>query len=68
MIFTECECKEPIVVPWECGNGYGYYRTDCKCGRFAMTECTSFGGETTILDNQKELDDFVEEKKLNVPK
>jgi len=33
-----------------------------------MTECTSFGGETHILENEKELEDFIEEKKLNKPK
>lgn len=68
MIFTECTCGEPIIVGWEAGMGYGYYRTNCKCGRVAMTECTSFGGETHILENEKELEDFIEEKKLNKPK
>lgn len=68
MIFTECVCGESIVVNWECGMPHGYYRTDCDCGKIAMTECTSFFGETTILDDEKELEEFVEEKKLNNPR
>lgn len=65
MIFTECECGEPITVGWECGDGPGYYRTNCKCGKIVMTELTSLAGETTILDDEKELAEFVKEKKLN---
>jgi hypothetical protein len=68
MIFTQCECGEPITVGWECGMQRGYYRTDCeKCNRIAMTECTSIGGETTILQDDTELDKFVIEKGLNKP-
>jgi hypothetical protein len=67
MIFTECSCGEPIVIPYECGDKMGYYRTNCKCGKIAMTEMTSMCGETAILDNEKEVDDFVKEKKLNKP-
>ena len=67
MIFTECECKEPIVVGWESGMKRGYYRTNCKCGRIAMTELTSLGGETHILESEEELAEFVEEKKLTPP-
>lgn len=67
MIFTSCQCGELITVGWESGDRQGYYRTDCKCGKIAMTECTSLGGETYILDNEKELDKFVTEKKLNKP-
>jgi hypothetical protein len=68
MIFTECECGEPIVVAYEAGDKMGYYRTNCKCGKIAMTELISFGGETHIFNNEEELDKFVEEKKLNKPK
>lgn len=69
MIFTSCECGESIVVGWEAGDGAGYYRTDCeKCGKIAMTECTSIAGETHILENEKELERFVEEKGLNNPR
>ncbi len=68
MIFTECACGEPVSVGWESGMTPGYYRTDCECGKIAMTECVSFGGETTILDGQEELDQFIKDKKLNEPK
>ncbi len=68
MIFTECDCGESIVVNWESGMTPGYYRTNCNCGKIAMTELTSFGGETTILDNEKELEEFVKEKNLNNPR
>lgn len=67
MIFTSCDCGEPIIVGWESGDRQGYYRTDCKCGKIAMTECTSIGGETTILDNNKELEEFIIQKGLNKP-
>jgi hypothetical protein len=68
MIFTECSCGEPITVGWESGMPLGYYRTNCKCGKIAMTECTSFGGETTILDDEQELQTFAKDKKLTAPK
>lgn len=64
MIFTSCECGEPIIVGYEAGDKMGYYRVDCKCGRIAMVELISFGGETHIFDNEKELDEFLKEKKL----
>jgi len=68
MIFTECDCGEPIVVGWESGMERGYYRTDCeKCGKIAMTELTSLGGDTTILKNEEGLDNFIKEKGLNPP-
>lgn len=67
MIFTECECGESIIVAWESGDEMGYYRNNCKCGKIAMVELTSLGGETTILDNEEELERFVKEKKLNKP-
>ena len=67
MIFTECGCGETITVGWESGDGAGFYRTNCKCGKIAMTECTSFGGETHILDDEEELEKFVSDKKLNIP-
>lgn len=67
MIFTKCECGEPIIVGWESGDPQGYYRTNCKCGRIAMTELTSLGGETTILEDEKELEAFIKDKKLNKP-
>lgn len=68
MIFTNCECDEPITVGWESGMKRGYYRTNCeKCGKIAMTELTSLGGETTILDNEEELEQFIKEKGLNKP-
>lgn len=68
MIFTECDCGEPISVGWESGMKQGYYRTNCKCGKIAMTELTSLGGQTTILENEEELEKFVVEHKLNKPK
>lgn len=68
MIFTECTCGEQITVGWEAGDGTGFYRTNCGCGKIAMTECTSLGGETHILDSEEELNRFVEEKGLNKPK
>lgn len=68
MIFTNCECYEPIVVAWESGMKQGYYRTDCeKCGRIAMTKLSSFDGETTILKNEEELEKFIKDKGLNAP-
>lgn len=68
MIFTNCECDEPITVGWESGMELGYYRVDCeKCGRIAMVECTSLGGVTHILEDESELEEFVKEKKLNTP-
>ena len=66
MIFTECTCGEPITVGWESGDKRGYYRTNCPCGKIAMTELSSFG-ETTILDSEEELETFIEEKKLTQP-
>lgn len=33
-----------------------------------MTECRSIGGETHILENKKELEDFVKDKGLNDPR
>lgn len=67
MIFTECSCGEPIIVGYECGMPMGYYRTDCTCGKIAMTECVSFGGETHIFDNEEEIEEFVKEKGLKKP-
>ena len=67
MIFTECDCGEPITIGWELGMKQGYYRTNCKCGKIVMSELTSFGGETTILNSEEELKKFIEEKKLNKP-
>lgn len=68
MIFTECDCGKPIVIGWESGMKRGFYRTDClDCGKIAMTEYTSIGGETTILDDKKALEKFIKEKKLNKP-
>jgi len=65
MIFTECSCGESIIVAYECGDKMGYYRTNCKkCGKIAMTELTSMWGETTILNNEKELEEFIKEKGL----
>ncbi len=48
MIFTECAyCDEGIIVGWECGDPYGFYRSECeKCGKSSFVELTSFGGET----------------------
>lgn len=69
MILTECECGEPITVGWESGMEMGYYRVDCeKCGRIAMVELASLGGQTHILENEEELNQFVEEMDLNPPK
>lgn len=69
MIFTNCECGETITVGWESGMKMGYYRHNCeKCGKIAMVELTSLGGETHILADEKELEVFVKEKKLNSPK
>jgi hypothetical protein len=68
MIFTECECGEPISVGWESGMKQGYYRNNCeKCGRIAMVELTSIAGETTILENEEALENFIKEKGLNKP-
>ncbi len=67
MIFAECECGKDILVAWDSGMTTGYYRTNCECGKIAMTELTSLGGETHILDGEKELEEFIEEKQLNKP-
>lgn len=68
MIFTSCECDELITVGWESGDGPGYYRHNCKkCGKIAMVELTSFGGETHILKDEKELAEFIKENKLLTP-
>lgn len=67
MIFTECICGEPHTVSYECGDKMGYYRINCKCGKILMVELFSFG-ETTILDNEEELEEFINKKGLNKPK
>lgn len=64
MIFTECECGEPIMVNYECGDPRGYSRVNCKCGKIAMVERISFDGETTILGTEEELNEFLKEKGL----
>jgi hypothetical protein len=48
MIFTNCtKCDEPIVIGWESGDGYGFYKNVCEtCGGVSFVECTSFDGET----------------------
>ena len=66
MIFTNCSCGESITVGWESGDPQGYYRTNCPCGKIAMTELSSFG-ETTILDSEDELETFIKEKELLKP-
>lgn len=68
MIFTNCECDEPITVAWESGMKQGYYRNNCeKCGRIAMVELSSIGGETHIFNTEQELKEFIKEKGLNKP-
>lgn len=67
MIFTKCSCGESITVGWESGDAQGYYRTNCGCGKIAMTELSSYG-ETIILENEAELEEFIKTKKLNKPK
>lgn len=68
MIFTSCICEEPITVAWESGMKQGYYRNNCeKCGKIAMVELTSLGGETYFFDNEEELEKFIDEKSLNKP-
>ena len=63
MIFTNCECDELIVVGWESGMKQGFYRNNCeKCGKIAMVELSSLGGETTILENEEALEKFIIEK------
>ena len=68
MIFTTCSCGQDITIGWEAGDGAGYYKTVCPCGKIVMTELSSFAGETTILDSEEELKTFIKEKGLNTPK
>lgn len=54
MIFTKCSnpnCDEPIVLCWECGNGYGFSREVCeKCNSVSFVECTSLGDGETLSE------------------
>jgi len=63
MIFKECECGESYIVSYECGDPKGYTRKDCKCGRILMIERSSVG-DTTVLKDEKEFDEFCKMKKL----
>lgn len=68
MIFVNCSCGTPVTIGWEAGDGPGYYKTVCPCGKILMTELSSFAGETTVMDTKEELEEFIKEKNLNVPK